>query len=244
MKSFIISLFFLIGCTHFKDKPIPKDEPFKITETEIQECKDYKKNILQKAFREIKSKKSVDLVFVKDPQEAQSFLQKFDVSKGLMSQKSIMVKNIINYCDDERVKKFDQDYKAFGSCSLMFSELSYFQALSVALKDYRWPTLLKLEGKKVALDYVRFFAEGSYPLLNRLVALSVLDELCSNGIINKELHKEVKVIMDQSRDYVETLRTRLTNDPGLSCKSIDIVRDELEYSNKVATKMKEMLKQI
>ncbi len=89
-----------------------------------------------------------------------------------------------------------------------------------------------------------YFSEGHFPLLNRLVALSVLDELSVNEVVNKDLHNEIKVLMQESREYVEGLRLKLNKDPGLSCESISIIRDELSYSNIVAQKMKNFLARI
>jgi hypothetical protein len=76
------------------------------------------------------------------------------------------------------------------------------------------------------------------------VALSVLDELSANEIVNKDLHEEIKVVMQESRIYVEGLRLKLNKDPGLSCDSMGIIRDELAYSDLVAKKMKNFLGRI
>ncbi len=126
----------------------------------------------------------------------------------------------------------------------MFSELNYFQSLAYALSNYKWPMILKLEGKKIGLDYVRFYSQGSFPLLNRLIALSVLDELSVHQIVNKDLHQDIKILMQESRTYVEGLRVKLNKDPGLSCQSMSIVQEELEYSDLVAKKMQEFLTRI
>jgi hypothetical protein len=126
----------------------------------------------------------------------------------------------------------------------MFSELNYFQSLALALNKYQWPTILKLEAKKIAIDYVRYYSEDTYPLLNRLIALSVLDELSVNKVVNQNLHIEIKNLMQESRIYVEGLRLKLNKDPGISCASLSIIRDELDYSNQIAQKIKHLLTRI
>lgn len=236
----------LVSCSQFSQKAAPKQEPVKISMSEVNECRQYQQDVLDKAYREVKNKKkkTSELMFNPNRYEARALISKFDVEKGLTKKKSALVSNILNQCNGDLIKKFDQDYKTLGTCSLMFSELSYFQSLASALKNFPWPTDLKLEGKKVALDYVRYFSEGDFPLLNRLVALSVLDELSVNEVVNKNLHNEIKVVMEESRIYVEGLRAKLNQDPSLSCDSLGVIREELEYSRQVAKKMQGFLARI
>ena len=245
MKMYLLSvLAILSSCSQFSKKSAPKSDPVKISETDIQECTNYQKTVLDRAYTEMKGAKNPEIVFTKDEKLARDVLGKFDISRGLTKPKSQLVTNIVNQCDPESIKEFDKQYKILGTCSLMFSELNYFQSLAVALKKYPWPVDLKLEGKKVAVDYVKYFSEGSFPLLNRLVALSVLDELSVNQIVNKDLHNEIKIVMQESRVYVDGLREKLNKDPGLSCESLKIIRDELGYSDIVAKKMVGFLKRI
>ena len=175
---------------------------------------------------------------------AREVLGKFDMNLGLTKPKANLVQNILQKCDTAAIQEFDSKYKQISQCSLMFSELNYFQSLAVALNKYPWPVDLKLEGKKVALDYVKYFSEGNYPLLNRLVALSVLDELSVNQIVNKDIHQEVVKLMQESRAYVEGLRLKLNKDPGFTCDSLSIIRDELAYSDVIAKKLKGYLERI
>lgn len=182
--------------------------------------------------------------FAKDEDMARKYLSEFDINKGLPVAKANLVKGIIQHCSQERVKEFDATYKALNRCSLTFSEMGYFQSLAGALKSYRWPVDLKLEAKKVALDYVRFYADGDFPLINRLVALSVLDELSVNQVVDVNLHPEIKQHMMDARGYVESLRAKLDSDPELSCDSINIIREELEYSNALSKKLQNLLKRI
>jgi hypothetical protein len=215
-----------------------------VSDTAIQECNSYQKNVLDRAYDKPKGSKEADYVFTKDTKLARELLGKFDIAKGLNMPKAQLVNNVINKCNPESIKEFDDQYKLLGKCSLMFSELNYFQSLAVALNKYPWPVDLKLEGKKVAVDYVRYFSEGSFPLLNRLVALSVLDELSVNQVVNKDLHNEIKDVMQESRMYVEGLRQKLSKDPGLTCESLEIIRDELAYSDVVGKKMRNFLERI
>jgi Rad3-related DNA helicase len=242
--SFLFLILLISSCSNLTKKDPPKDQPVQITESQIEECLHYQTNVLEKAYQEVKGKKSEEFAFTKDVKEAQDLLKKFDPSKGLAREKSISVANILNYCTEERVKKFDESHNSFGRCSLMFSELNYFQSLALALNKYQWPTMLKLEAKKIAIDYVRYYSEDTYPLLNRLIALSVLDELSVNKVVNQNLHIEIKNLMQESRIYVEGLRLKLNKDPGISCASLSIIRDELYYSNQIAQKIKDLLTRI
>lgn len=228
------NLLLLLVFTGCSTRPEPTQEviPVIITESQISSCQQYQKEVLDQAFR------TVDL------SANHESLKNFDVSKGLPKERAQLVSNILKQCDEEKIKDFDQRYKAFARCSLMFSELNYFQGLVKGWMKYDWPTQLKLESKQVALDYVRYFSEGNYPLLNRLVALSVLDELSVSGMVERSLHAEIKNLMEESRLYVEGLRIKLNQDQGLSCQSLGIIRDELEYSTKVSLKMKDFLKRI
>lgn len=247
MKFYLIMVLALLSsCAQTTKKDEPKLEPVNVTAEDILACQDYQKLVLERAYTESKPKgaKSAEVNFTKDVKLAREVLGKFDINVGLTKPKSNLVQNILKQCDASSIKKFDSDYKQISHCSLMFAELNYFQSLAVALRKYPWPTDLKLEGKKVALDYVRYFSEGKFPLLNRLVALSVLDELSVNQIVNKDLHQEVVVLMQESRAYVEGLRLKLTKDPGLSCESLGIIRDELAYSDLVGSKMKDFLTRI
>jgi hypothetical protein len=74
--------------------------------------------------------------------------------------------------------------------------------------------------------------------------LSVLDELSVNKVVNQNLHIEIKNLMQESRIYVEGLRLKLNKDPGISCASLSIIRDELHYSNQIAQKIKDLLTRI
>lgn len=240
----LMALVILSSCSQFSKKNETQIGPVKVSENEIQECRQYQKTVLDRAYSEVKGSKNADIYFTKDIKLAREVLQKFDVKVGLIKPKADLVQNILHQCDAESIKEFDQKYKLLGKCFLMFSELNYFQSLAVAIKQYPWPADLKLEGKKVAVDYVKYFSEGEYPLLNRLVALSVLDELSVNEVVNKDLHNEIKILMHESRAYVEGLRVKLNKDPGLSCDSLGIIRDELAYSDVVAKKLKNFLERI
>jgi hypothetical protein len=209
----------------------------KFTEQDLNQCHQYEQRVLIGAI-------SGESDFAKDESQARKFLLEFDVNKGLPLAKANLVKGIIQSCSAERIKEFDAAYKSLNRCSLTFSEMGYFQSLAGALRSYRWPTDLKLEGKKVALDYVRFYADGEFPLINRLVALSVLDELSVNQVVDVNLHSEIKQHMMDARGYVESLRSKLDSDPELSCESINIIREELEYSNLLSKKLQDLLKRI
>lgn len=237
MKNFMLLMLCIVcSCAQFSKKSRPKVESVKIAEKEINQCHEYQKTVLDRAYTEIGVADKTEIYFTKDLKLAREVLGKFNVTSGLTKPKATLVQNILKQCDPDLIKQFDTEYKLLGKCSLMFSELNYFQSLAVALKKYPWPADLKLEGKKVAMDYVRYFSEGDFPLLNRLVALSVLDELSINQIVNKDLHKEIKALMQDSSVYVEGLRMKLNKDPGLSCESLSIVRDELAYSDLIAKK--------
>ncbi len=239
-----MALTILSSCSQVSKKDEHKIEPVIVSEKEIQECLDYQQNVLERAYNKPEGSKDGSVVFTKDVKLAREFLGKFDVSKDLSKTKSQLVQNIINQCNTENLKEFDSKYKLLGKCTIMFSELNYFQSLAVALNKYPWPVDLKLEGKKVAVDYVKYFSEGSFPLLNRLVALSVLDEMSVNSVVNKDLHKDIEEVMQESKMYVEGLRKKFTKDPGLSCESLEIIRDELKYSDAVAKKMTAFLERI
>ena len=166
------------------------------------------------------------------------------MQKMLVTAKSNLVQNVLKHCDEAAIKKFNGDSLRVQRCNPTIAEIHFFQGLAKAIRTYSWPTDLKLEGKKVALDYVSFFSEGHYPLLSRLIAISVLDELSVNKIVNEDLHREIKQIVNDSQLFVEGLRGRMTKDPALTCESVAIIRDELGYSDEVAKKIKNLLSRI
>lgn len=239
-----ICLIPLLSCSLKSHKKESQIEEVKYTQSDINQCLEYQQKFLDGAFTVQETKKGIDVIFTKDVKLARLYLSKFDFHLGLTSRKSQLVQNILKQCDENSIKKFDQQYKELAQCTPLYSELNYFQALSKALKENNWPVDLKLEGKRVALDYVRHFSEGSFPLLNRLVALSVLDELSVNQIVNKELHSEIKTVMLDAGVYVESLRKKMNQDKGFNCTSLNIIRDELNYSDQVATKLKTFLSRI
>ena len=241
---FWITLTALSACTQMNKKSEPQIVPIHVSNEQIKSCIDYQKTTLDKAYRVVKKKTGSEIIFEDRPKDARKFLANFDQTKGLVKPKSQLVQNILASCNPELIKQFDQEYKRLSDCSLLFSELNYFQSLAEGMRKYSWPIDLKLEAKKVALDYVAYFTEGNYPLLNRLVALSVLDELSVNQVINKDLHPEIKQLMQDSRNYVEGLRSKLNNEPKLTCNGLDVIRDELNYSKSVGEKLKEFLKRI
>ena len=241
MKLILLVSLFVVACSQVPKKEVVKTEAVKIAPDAVDVCLTYQKNVLDQAYSK---NKDTSIEFTKDPRAARSSLQQFDLEKGLTKPRSQLVQNILHQCTPELVKKFDEDFKSIGRCALMFSELNYFQGLAQALKVYPWPTDLKLEGKKVTLDYVRNFSEGQYPLLNRLVALSVLDELSVNKIVNEDLHGEIKKLMQDSQVFVQGLRQRVDKDPTLTCDSIGVIRDELAYSDTVGSKITDLLRRL
>ncbi len=243
MKPFFpLLLLVLASCSQTGRKKA--QEPVVTSDKEILECREYQSSILDKAYKEVKFDRGIELVFENDTTLARKYLSGFEADKSLTIKRANLVQNIILDCNTDALKKFDEEYKRLGKCQVMFSELNYFQSLASALHKYPWPVDLKLEGKKVALDYVRYYAEGHFPLLNRLVALSVLDELSVNQVVNKDLHQKIKLEMEEAQAYVAGLRQKLNRDPKMTCEGIDIIRDELAYSDKVAAKMKEFLNKI
>jgi hypothetical protein len=244
MRLLPVLVFILVACSQTPKSNESQIVPVNISEKEILECQQYQKTVIDKAYRPVKGVKGTEMRFTMDSREAREMLAQFDFKKGLPEPRAQLVTNILNQCDEKLLQEFDQKYKTMGRCTLMFSELNYFQSLIYALKNYAWPTDLQLEAKKVALDYVSFFAQGQFPLLNRLIALSVLDEMSVNEIVNKELHSEIRVLMGESQNYVEGLRLKLAKDKGLSCESLDIIREELNYSQLVSEKMQKFLKRI
>ena len=233
----------LASCSMFEKKK-PELVPVRYTLNDIQECRDYQKDVLDKSYKEVTANKDVVIVFTNDVKEARESFSKFDVKKSMIDIKVGLMNNVLQSCDENSLKQFDQDYKQLAGCQLMFSELRYFQSLASALNRYPWPIDLQLEGKKTALDYVRFYSEGKYPLLNRLIALSVLDELSVNQIVNKDLHPEIKLVMEDAQRYVEQLQKKLTTSQSLTCEGLDIMSEELIYSEDVAKKMQGFLKRI
>lgn len=239
MKSYILMTLILFSCAHKAPTKAPSnDAEVKLTEKDIRECKAYENEVLMSA------RGNEKMVFAEDETSARSFLNRFDVTKGLPTVKAGLVNSILRDCSEERMNNFDVMYKFVNRCTLTFSELEYFQTLAVALKTYRWPIDLKLEGKKVALDYVKFFSEGDFPLVNRLVALSVLDELSVNKIVNEKLHSEIRQHMSDAKTYVESLQLKVENEQALSCRSLSIMKEELEYSSKVSKTIKDLLTRI
>lgn len=244
MRLLPVLLIFFTACSQTPKKDEAKVVPINISEREIQQCQQYQKSVLDKAYRQVKASRGTEMKFTMDVSEARELLAKFDVTKGLPEPRAHLVKNILVQCDEKLLQDFDQKYKVLGRCNLMFSELNFFQSLINGLKKYGWPTDLQFEGKKIALDYVRFFAQADFPLLNRLIALSVLDEMSVSEIVNKELHSEIKLVMEESKNYVEGLRLKLAKDKVLSCNSLDIIQDEFNYSRSVGEKMQNFLKRI
>lgn len=235
------SLVLLAACSQTpKNNPV-KIEAVHISPKQIQACLVYQKSTLDQAYS-IQKDNSVQ--FTRDFNLARALIQNFDVEKGLTKPRATMVQNILSQCNEESIKTFNAEYKRTGACSLMWSELNFFQGLSVAIKKYPWPADLQLEGKRIALDYVRFYSQGHFPLINRLVALSVLDELSVNQIVNKDLHPEIKNLMQESQAYVQGLKMKLNKDPALSCESMQIIREELSYSDELGIKMQGLLNRI
>lgn len=235
----LVGLLIVSACSTPKHEV--KFEPVRISTNAVQVCQTYQKSILDHAYV---IHKDDSVQFTRDVNLARAILQRFDVEKGLTTQKAAMVQNILKFCDAEKIKTFNEEYKRVGGCSLMFSELNFFQGLAFAIKKYPWPMDLTLEGKKVALDYVRYFSQGHFPLLNRLIALSVLDELSVNQIVNKDLHPEIKIVMEESQSYMKGLKMKLNKDPTLSCESLDIIREELVYADTIGLKMQDFLTRI
>lgn len=242
MKLFwLVSLLSLLSCSQTPDKKESQLEVVRVSTEAIDECLDYQKNIIDLSYT-INKDNSVQ--FTRDFNLARAVIAQFDMDKTLTKPRATMVQNILKVCDEEKVKTFNSEIKRLSRCTPMISELNFFQGLSFAIKKYPWPADLQLEGKKVALDYVRYYSEGHFPLIHRLVALSVLDELSVNQIVNKDLHPEIKTLMQDSQRYVEGLRMRLTKDATLSCESLQIVRDELSYSDVVGEKLRSLLTRI
>lgn len=237
----LLNLVVVMSCSQ-----APKNNPVKIEEVRIspkaiQACLVYQKSTLDQAYT-VQQDNTVH--FTRDFNLARALIQNFDIEKGLSKPRATLVQNILQQCDEEKIKIFNDEYKRTGSCSLMWSELNFFQGLSVAIKKYPWPADLQLEGKRIALDYVRYYSQGHYPLLNRLVALSVLDELSVNQIVNQDLHPDIKLLMQESQAYVKGLKMKLNKDPALSCDSLQIMREELSYSDDVGKKMQAFLTRI
>lgn len=238
MKWFFLAAL-ISACSQTPKEDFPKN--VRITGSEIQSCRDYKQDVLDRGF---KVDKDGNPEFTRDLNLAREVLAKFDHSQGLTNKSVGLFKNIIHECNDEAMKRFNEEYSKTEACVLIMHELQFFQGLAFALKKYPWPTDLQLEGKKVALDYIRYYAQGEYPLLNRLIALSALDELSVNQVVNESLHPEIKNIMLESQAYVQNLKGRFKQSRTLNCEKMDIVRDELAYSQTIAEKLRELLKRI
>lgn len=237
----LLSLIFIVACSQ-----TPKKEPIKIEEVRvstkaIEACQIYQRSILDQAYLVHKDN---SVQFTRDYNLARALIQNFDMEKALSKPKATMMQNILLQCDEEKIKTFNSELKRVGKCSLIISELIFFQALAVAIKKYPWPADLQLEGKRIALEYVRYYSQGNYPLINRLVALSVLDELSVNQIVNKDLHPEIKNLMHESQAYVQGLKMKLNKDPALSCESLQVMREELSYSGELGQKMQALLLRI
>ena len=235
----IICLLSLVACS--QTPKVKKVEVVRISSEDINSCLDYQKNIIDLSYT-INRDNSVQ--FTRDFNLARAVIAQFDIEKSLTKPKAQLVQNILSDCDEEKIKIFNSELKRVSQCSTMWSELNFFQGLSVAMKKYPWPTDLQFEAKKLALDYVRYYSEGSFPLIQRLIALSVLDELSVNMIVNKELHSEIKAQILESQRYVGGLQMKMKKDPSLSCEGLSVVEEELKYSNEVAKKLQSLLTRI
>ncbi len=239
MKFLFLCVLITSACSQTKKEAPIKD--VRITGNEIQNCREYKENVVKKGFS-IDKKGNIE--FTRDQTLARDVLSNFDTTQGLTSKTIDLYKNIIRECTVESMKRFNEEFNKTDTCVLYMDEMQFFQGLALALKKYPWPTDLQLEGKKVALDYIRYYSEGDFPLLNRLIALSALDELSVNQIVNEKLHPEIKEIMLDSQNYVQNLKNKFKDSRNLDCDKMDIVRDELAYSEDVGKKIRELLKRI
>ena len=235
----LICLLVISSCSQTPKKE--KKQEVRISPRAIEVCQDYQKNIIDQSYT-IQKDNSVQ--FTRDINLARAVLSQFDIEKSLAKQRATMVQNILSECNQDKIQIFNSEFKRVGSCSIMFSELNFFQGLAVAIKKYPWPTDLQLEAKGIALDYVRYYSEDHYPLLNRLIALSVLDGLSVNHIVNKDLHNQIKALILESQNYVQGLQMKINKDPTLTCNSLQIVRDEFSYSDELGNKMKDLLNRL
>ena len=243
-KLLLLILLTLAACSQFQAKREFKHIPVKISDKQLLECREYQKKVLEASYSQIKGSKNSEQYFVQDENTAREMLAQFNLSIGLNRPKAQNIQNILHHCDVQSLKIFDEQNKLLGKCDLMFTELNFFQALALGINKYSWPVDLKLEGKKIALDYVRHFSGGNFPLVSRLVALSVLDELSVNHIVNKDLHKEIKRIMDESKLFVEGLERKFNKENEGNCDSLENIREESIYSQIISVKMREILERI
>jgi hydrogenase maturation factor len=245
-KIIFCSLAFLLnGCAQRPPEQAPlKLEEVHVSSAEIRNCQRYQQEVLLKAHHEIRKPQYTQLIFTPNADEALYFISQFDVGQGLPDKKSNLIRNIIHRCDAVSLEVFNQNFKRLNECSLSLSELGFFQALAAAIQEYKWPASLKLEAKGLALNYVRYFSQGDYPLIHRLVALSVLDELSVREIIDIKLHQKIKSLMLESQQYVEALQRRIALNSVQGCESVSVIRDELKYSRQMALQMQQLLGQL
>ena len=228
MKIWIL-LLITYSCAQAPQKKLPL--PFSILDTQVNKCLRYKKEVL-------------DLAFDSRPEVAQNTLEKFDLKAGFKEEKEQLISGILSSCDEERVKRFQHNYNQISRCELGFSELSFFQLAVEKMRKRQWPLEMDLEAKRLALEYVTFYSTSkNYPLLDRLIALSILDELSAYSIVPLELHNDLKAILIESQEFIKKLE-QINKSKQISCDNLKIMEEEIKYSQSVGEKLRKLLQKI
>jgi hypothetical protein len=219
-----------MSCSHpSKDIPSLPDE---IANQEVNQCLNYKKNVLEMAFDS-------------RPEFASNILEQFDLAQGFKQEKQQLIKGILGSCDSQRIKIFNSNFKQISRCDLGFSELTFFQKAVEKMRKRQWPLEMDLEAKRQAIQYITYFSDQRHhSLLDRLIALSILDELSAYSIVSQSLHPEIKKILLEAQDFIFHLEKQVLKNKELNCENLDTLEQEIKYSQEVGHKLKRLLQRI
>lgn len=213
----LLLLLVTLSCAQTSKKKTPL--PFAILETQVNKCLSYKKEVLEN-----------------------TSLNKFELKAGFKDEKEQFITGILSFCDEERIKKFQYSYDQISRCDLGFSELVFFQSVIQKIRKRDWPITEELEAKRIVKEYIMYYSTTkNHPLLDRLIALSVLDEMSVYSVIPFDLHSQIKQIILESQDFILNLEKSLTS-KNISCENLEGLRKEIFYSQEIGRKIKGLIK--
>jgi len=226
-----------MGCSSFKG---PTPIPYSVSQDDLDQCLKYKQDILDES---VIVKQGTAHFIEAIPYVRESFYQ-FKLKESIRSINTAATMHLVNNCNESNLKKFTEIASSSQQCELSFYELNYFQALTSALKKYDWPIDVKLEGKKLALDYVKTIAKDNHMLVDRMIALSVLYEMSINNLIDYR-------IADRAKKYISSIQTKLlflsektSANQILSCDNLDGLKEELALSRDAGIELNSILDKI
>ena len=216
---------------------------------EVMACKAQQRN-MDSAYKILERPNSsgVKVDFTQDEKKILQILTAFRAQDIVAPKHQNHFRNLIfSICTEENLERYAELEKARVRCDSSYSQLNFMQGLAHALKQNDWSVATQALAKEKMISYLMHMSELRTFLSHRIIALSILNEMLSNGIISNTNASKIKEAKSRAEIYSINLadEQKIRTSFSANCpKFKEAVLKELSFADNINDEIKSILRKL